>query len=430
MTKKTSIVLLCLVTVLVLFFGVFAFIPGGLEYGAAGEFYSAYDLVLRSTTFGDSVKATYQLKLDEGVEFKNVQNVLKQRLQKIYGYYSVEITEKDGTVVINLPKATPAKVTNKSESVNTVDSRILSSITSNGKLEILNSQYTGTNKPTYSEDLVVVSNDNMRSARTRGIAQSENTFYICQARLTKDGTALVKKAELAEGSSYWYAIDEEVIGPATYQNGQFQIYGSSKENSKLIASMVRYGTLGATLTSPEYEDVENSLGWIFSVVMAVVILAVFVFLAVRYKTLGIAGILSQLIAIVAFIYAIALIYISTFNIFAAIGVIVVYAFMTFFTVFTFERIRSRNAEKTFSAAVYHGFKSTDIISLIAHASLLVLGIILWVIPTAVTAPLGTVLVYGALLSFAATFGLNRLFAKCIVPFNEVSGKTGKAPVKK
>ena len=41
--------------------------------------------------------------------------------------------------------------------------------------------------------------------------------------------------------------------------------------------------------------------------MGVVVLATFVFFAVRYKTLGIAGILSQLIAVVLFMYSLALI---------------------------------------------------------------------------------------------------------------------------
>ena len=112
-----------------------------------------------------------------------------------------------------------------------------------------------------------------------------------------------------------------------------------------------------------------------------------------------------------------------FNLFAAIALVLAYAFMTFFTIFTFERIRTRATEKTFATAAYYGFHSTNIISLIAHSAMLVLGIILWVISTAVTAPMGTILVCGALLSFAATFGLNRLFIKLVEPFYETSGRT-------
>ena len=159
------------------------------------------------------------------------------------------------------------------------------------------------------------------------------------------------------------------------------------------------------------------MGWIFSVVMGVIVLASFIFFAVRYKTLGLAGVLSQLIAIVIFMYFAGLVFIPMFNIFAAIGVALAYLFMTFFTVFTFEKIRKYSESKTFNASMYKGFADTLKVNLIAHAAFLVSGIVLWVIPTAVTAPLGCVMVYGAVLSFAATFGLNRLFSLMVAHFN-------------
>lgn len=99
--------------------------------------------------------------------------------------------------------------------------------------------------------------------------------------------------------------------------------------------------------------------------------------------------------------------------------------MTFFTAFTFEKICTRIKEKSYSWARYTSFKDTNIISLIAHAVFLVLGIILWAIPTLVTAPLGNVFVYGAVLSFVMTFGLNRLFALMVSPFFDAEKGKGK-----
>ncbi len=417
MTKKTSIVLLCLITVVVLFFGIFAFIPDGLEFGEYNKFYSPYTLIQKSSMFGDYVEATYQLKLDEGTDFNYVKSVLKSRLEKVYGYYSVDITEKDGVVTINMPQTADTRKAN-------ADS-ILSSITQQGKLEILSTVYPNTGeKPSYDEKAVVLTREHLRGATTRNYSNNGYTYYICQAKLTGEGAELVKEAKLVDGTMYCYAVDETIVFAAAYQNGQFQIYGSNQDSSRFLASVIRTGSLNATLTRLDMVDVNNTLGWLFAVIMGVVVLATFVFFAVRYKTLGIAGILSQLIAVVLFMYSLALIYMSIFNLFAAIGVVLAYAFMTFFTIFTFERIRAKAAEKTFAAAAYQGFKSTNIISLIAHGAFLVLGIILWVIPTAVTAPIGTVLVFGAILSFAATFGLNRLFAQVVIePFYETSGKS-------
>ena len=419
MTKTTSIVLLCVFTVLVLFCGIFAFILDGQPAGI-NDYHSAYGLIQKDSMFGDYVQATYKVELEEDANVKDVIKVLKARLANVYGYYGVSITQDGDNLIIKLPNASYTKVTNGSGTAS-YNNSVLSNVAQQGKLEILNTVYDG-NSASYSEDSVVVSQDNLRSATTRNYVNGEYTYYICTAKLTSEGNDLVKKAKLSDGTMYWYAIDGQTVSAVAYQNGQFQFYGSSKDSSKLIKSIVNKGELGATLTQLEAEDVVNPTSWVFAVVMGVLVLASFVFYAVRYKTLGIAGILSQLIACVIFIYAIAYIHLAIFNIFAAIGVILAYACMTFFTVFTFERIRTRMTEKTFATAAYQGFRSTNIISLIAHGALLVLGIILWVIPTFVTNPLGTVLTYGAILSFVATFGLNRLFVKFVEPFNETSGK--------
>lgn len=422
MTKTTSIVLLCLITVIALFFGVFAFILDGQPASAVNDYNSAYGLIQKDGMFGDTVEATYSVKLDEGVESQEVIKTLKTRLENIYSYYSVDISEKDGIITIKLPKATYAKTQNNGDRPSSVDNRILSAITQQGDLEILSSAVSN-QLPTYSEDAVVLSQEHLRKATTRSYVNGENTYYVCQAKLTKEGEELVKKAKLSEGTTYCYAIDGTTTYIAVYQNNQFQIYGTSKENTKLLASIINHGSLQAKLTQLETIEVANQYGWIFAAAMGVVVLATFIFFAVRYKLLGLAGILSQLIVSVAFVYALAYIYMSMFNLFAAIGLVLAYAFMTFFTIFTFERIRAKSAEKTFATAAYLGFSSTNIVNLIAHGVLLVLGIIFWVIPTAVTAPMGTVLVFGAILSFAATFGLNRLFVKFVEPFYEVSGRT-------
>ena len=426
MTKKTSIVLLCLITVLALFFGIFAFILDG-QLAGTQNYHSAYGLIQKSGMFGDTLQASYKLKLDEDTDAKSedVIKVIKSRLQGAFAYYSVEITENDNVITINLPKATQAKASDdaKEENTATIDNRVLSSITQNGKVEILSAQVSGS-WPTYSEDSVVLTAEHLRGISTRSYVNGDNTYYICQAKLTKEGEQLVKKAKLTVGTTYCYAIDGSTTNHlAVYQNGQFQLYSASKDDSKALATFIKTGSLNATLTSIESPDVVNELSWVYPTVVGIIVLATFIFMAVRYKTLGIAGILSQLIALVAFVYALAYIYMSMFNLFAAIAFILAYGFMSFFTIFTFERIRARSTEKTFATSAYQGFHSTNIISLIAHAALLVLGIVLWVIPTAVTAPVGTIFVYGAILSFVATFGLNRLFVKFVEPFYETSGKT-------
>ena len=186
MTKRTSIVLMCILTVIVLFFGIFAFILDGQEIGI-NDYNNAYGLIQKSEMFGNKIQATYQVKLDEGAEISDVIRVLKARLQGIYGYYSVNITEENGVITINLPKATYAKAA-ENETTNSVDSRVLSNITQQGKFEILSTQYgsSSSGDPTYSESAVVLNQTHLRNATTRTYANNGSTAYICQASLTKE----------------------------------------------------------------------------------------------------------------------------------------------------------------------------------------------------------------------------------------------------
>ena len=112
-----------------------------------------------------------------------------------------------------------------------------------------------------------------------------------------------------------------------------------------------------------------------------------------------------------------LIHLEILNIFAIVGMLLGIALQTYFTVYAFENINAYEGS-TFASAKHKGFANSNKRNLIVHAIALVVGIILWVIPTAVTAPLGNVLVYLVVLSFVTTMGLNRLFATMVEPFIE------------
>ena len=210
-------------------------------------------------------------------------------------------------------------------------------------------------------------------------------------------------------------------------------------DGKRAANHLRYissGALNATLTQEgSTETIENKLGGlIYLVVFGAIVLASFIFFAVRYKSIGLIPIITQALAVFVFMFFGALVHLEIFNVAMGIGVILAYAFMTVFSALAFEKVRKLmvDGNKNYSVARYQALSfSRDnrkdlLISLIAHGALLVLGIILWVIPTLVTAPLGNAFVYGAVLSLIVTFGLNRLFALLIVPFFDVKSNRTKA----
>lgn len=413
MTKNTSIVLLSIVTVIVLFLGVFSFIPD-FEVGEYNVYHSPVGLIQRSNLFTSSVKATYQVELDEEVEnFNNASKVISARFRKAYGYYGVSVDYADGVATITVPQTNNDAKT----SANSILNRILA----NGNVEILSDTYGASSS--YSPSSVLLTQEHFKHARVQSYLNQSTTLYICKVKLTPDGKKLADST-LSTSTPYICAVDGEISTWVYYTGSELQItfasadVAASKESAKIMASYVNNGPLGATLTADGTEDIERDLGWIYLVVFALIAIASFVFLSVRYKTLGAASSLMQLLAIVVFVIFAGLVHLEMFNLASALGVICAYAFMTFFTVFTLECLRKHNEQKSYSWSRHTAFVETAIVNLIAHAALLVLGVILWVIPSIVTAPLGNVLVYGAVLSFIVTFGLNRVCAWAVAPFYE------------
>ena len=422
--KVLAIVLLSVLCLITLFLGIFSFIPD-FPFGQYNEYHSPVGLIQKSNLFTDSVEAKYQVELDEDVEnFDNALKVIKARFRQAYGYYGIKVNynEKDGVVTVEIPKTTNAA----KSSANTKLSRIFA----NGKVEILSASYSSS--ATYSKDNVVLTQEHFKRASVRSYINGEDTLYVCKVKLTKEGVSVAEE-ELENGTPYTCAVDESVETYVYYTGNELQIYYHShdarqgKENAKVMASYINKGALGATLTMDGgLVENANNTAWVYLLVLGLIVLASLAFFAVRYKLLGVVPMLWQTLAVVVFTIFAGLVHMEMFNLASAIGALLAYAFMTFFTVIVFEKIRSAMAEgKSYSWAKHTAFRDTMIVSLIAHGALLVLGIILWVIPSIVTAPLGCVLVYGAVLSFLVTFCLNRLFALIVSPFFEYTEKKGK-----
>lgn len=408
MTKTVSIVLLSIITVIALFLGVFSFI-GTFPVGEYENYYSPSTLIQKSNGLTGSIETTYIVELDEDadVDFNTVKNIIKTRLRSAFGYYGVSISydKENNVATITMPKTNNAAKAKANS--------ILTNVTANGNLEILNST-------TYSADSVVLTQEHFRRATVRSYVNGSNTWYLVEIKLTNEG---MKVADETIGSvtslSNYFAVDGETESYYDYNSGLVRLYAHSQQEAKLYASYVNHNVLHATLTEDETKELDNDFGWVYLVIMGVLFVGSVVYLAIRYKDLGLVAALAQLIAVVVFTIFAGLVYIEMFNVSAAIGVVLVYAFMTFFSVYSLEKISKYMSDgKTYTSSRYKGFLDSWKLNLIAHGGLLVLGIILWVIPTLVTAPLGNVFVYGAILSFVSTFLLNRLFTHMLSPFHE------------
>lgn len=399
MTKPASIAILCVICAIALVLGVFACLPGGLEFSDYKVYNSPASLIQGDSLFADSIVTTYKVKLDDEADINDVVSVLKSRLGDMYGrYFCSVVAEDDNKITITVPKT--------AYEGNTSETTILSNVTATGKVEVLT-------ESTYAEDSVILTSDHISRLSTQRYASSGTTYYIVTAKLTKEGKAIAKE-NLTEASSSWsayLAVDETVsYGIAYTSNETLQIYANSDADAQCIIGLINSGSLGAKLTVLDTNEVSSIGSLIFAIVVAAIVLGSWIFYVVRYGKLAVVPIASQLVAIVAFIWFAGIVYFNLLNIASAIGIVLGYVLMSYFSVRVFDSMKVYLQEKTVSAARYKAFTELNKLNCIVHAIVLVLGVVLWLIPTGVTAPLGNALVYCAVLSFIVTMGLNRLFA--------------------
>ncbi len=409
MTKKSSTVVLAIVITVILAVGVFLFIP--FEYGSYGEKYSIASLMQKSNLFTDSVSTIYGVELDEDVTNAQIRSKINSRLNSIYSYYGCKLSDlstSDNSLKITIPEV--AK-----NSGLTTDS-ILEVVTARGKIEVVNDT-----SGSYDEANVILTVEHFKNAKTRTLVSGGSEYYVAVVDLTSEG----KTAASVISNYVTFAIDGTVVGsvqPASENTLYF--FTNSKLDARRVASYINTGDLGADLTLSDSTTKENIGGLVLAIALAVIVLACWIFLIVRCKALGLAGIIAQLFTIVIATVFAGLVHLEILNLFAVIGLLLGLALQTYFTVYTFDKISSYS-DKTYAAACHKGFVDSNKRNLIVHAIVLAVGIILWLIPTVVTAPLGNVLVYLAVLSFVATMGLNRLFAKVVAPLVKTNVASNK-----
>ena len=403
MTKTTATVMLIIFIAVLAFVGVFTFIPE-FEYGAYGEFYSPATLIQKGAWFSDSVTTTYTVDFDEEVTSAQVKKILSQRLGSIYGLYGAKISVSENTLSVTIPELAKG-------SGFTAD-QIMETVAVDGVLEIMS-------ETTYSKENVIIAAHHFENATTRKLVSGEYEYFVTIVNLNSDGVKAAKALEYSNGT---YAIDGTVTMTGAVQrvnDSTLYLYSYSMTDARELAALVNGGNLGAELKLTDSQT-QQSLGGLFLAIgLAVVVVALCVFYVVRYKTLGWAAVLSQLYTLVIATIVAGLIHFEILNVFAIVGLLVGMALQAYFTIYAFDNINGYEGS-TFASAKYKGFANSNKRNLIVHGIALVVGIILWVIPTAVTAPLGNALVYLAILSFVGTMGLNRLFASFVEPFIEGS----------
>ncbi len=414
-TKKAKIVVavvMCLISVIALFFGVVSCLPDGIEYGTYGEYHAPVNLIQKSGAFGDSIVATYDVKLDKDAKMDDVVTAVRTRLANMYGYYFCDVKDVSADGINRISVTVPK--TAKSDGIR--ETQILSSLTQKGKVEILT-------ESTYAADKAILTSEHVKRMSSRSFVDGGFSYYVIKMVLTKEGQKIAEK-ELTVSSSFdsaYLFIDgaSDPSGRIAYDsNGNLQVFaGNNAQLTQQIMGLVKSGALSATLTQDVVTDKPSYGALIFGIVMCVLIVGTWIFYAVRYKTMGLAVIIAQLVAVVVCMLFMGLVYFNYLNTASAIGLALGFILMSVFSCLVLEKLRKYQLdEKTFASARFRAFHENNMWNGIVHAIVLVVGIILWVIPTGVTAPLGNALVYTAVLSCGVTMGLNRWFTSLMGVF--------------
>lgn len=417
MTKTASIVIMSIICVIALFFGVVSFLPDGLEFGDSSVYHAPINLVQKSSAFGEGTVTSYEVKLDEDAKLDDVVSKVRSRLADMYGFYYCDVVAtEDGNIInVTIPKVANEKRfiddyglnKNSPNKTEMIREYILNSVTQRGKIEISTSQ-------TYSADSVILTTEHISSASSQNIVNSGNAYHIVNVGLNDEGKKIASENLAASGSSWsaYLFVDETVTAGIAYnsENNELQIYMSGDAQSKQLIGQINSGALVAELTESNTDSVSSVGGLVFGILIAALVVGSWIFYAIRYKTISLAVVLSQLVAIVVFVLFIGGVFFNYLNTAAAVGMVLGYCLMSCFTCLVLEKIRKYMLDnKTFASARYRAFAENNKWNLIVHGIVLVVAIVMWLIPTGVTAPFGNALLYATVLSFAATMGLNRLF---------------------
>ena len=212
-------------------------------------------------------------------------------------------------------------------------------------------------------------------------------------------------------------------------NGVAVISGSWDYNTANDYAMrFRLSTLGVTLDDGEVVSVSPTFGD-GAVLAAIIAVAVcvgvaFIVLAVMYRGLGLAAIISVAVDALVLIWFCAVLPWVQLTIAGIAGLILSVFFAADANIVILERIRGeyRNSLKPIPSAVKAGFKRSLGAVIDSCVAVLVFAIMLWAIGSAASVGLAVTLLVGIILAAVSSLLLTRVIINCFLPVNSTSEK--------
>ncbi len=404
MSKRKSIVILTLLlvfflllTIAVLVYGVVSVVKRNNKTDLKDESdLTGYYVVLEPE---DSKGASGSEILEKA------QEVIRTRLDD-KGYTEAIISIQDGNKIrIDLPRID--------------DGSVLEIIGQTGELQFRDSEGT-----------VWLNGEDHIAGATVGMDQSTGEYVVRldftpagQKKFTEATTKIYN--DLSDKKLYIY-LGDTVISSPTVQGvlsqsfAQITGYGDNYEEADNIATIIDSGKLPIKYTVTESRSISSKLGENAvdnSMIMgAIGLLIICLLLLVRYKGMGIAGVVSMIIYVLLYVLFLAIIPGVQLTLPGIAGILLSIGMAVDANIVIFERIREEYAmNKTVEASIKQGFRHAVVTVLDSNITTILAAIVLWLICPGTIKGFAITLLIGIVLSLFASILVTRWILHLLMP---------------
>ncbi len=410
MSKRKSIVVIILMTIVIAVLGVMCF----ASFPIGNTVYN-YNSILSNIGQGIDLSGGYYVVLtpedskghrDQDV-LDNAMEILRARLDD-KGYTEAVISLQDGDKIrVEIPQVEDG-------------GEVLEIIGQTGQLTFRD----------YADNEWLNGEDHVESAY---VAQNtQDGGYMVVLNFTERGAAKFAEATNAikdyeDTKLYIWLGDSNVSAPTVSEqivSTSAQITGyETYEDALSIASVIDSGKLPIEYTVSEARSISSKLGESAinnSAIMAAIGLAIiFIIMLVRYRGMGLAACISLICYVLLYIVFLAIIPSIQLTLPGIAGILLAIGMAVDASVVIFERIREEyKLGKTAEAAVAHGFKRATVTVLDSNITTIIAAVILWIVCPGTIKGFAITLLIGIVLTLFTAILLSKWILKLFNPLVE------------
>ena len=408
MSKRKSIVILTLLTIVVAILGVMCFASFEIP-GTTKDFNSILDTVGKGIDLSGGYYVVLEPEDSNGATggdvLKRAQDVIRTRLDD-KGYTEAVISVQDGNKIrVEIPQVDD-------------DGSVLEIIGQTGELTFRD----GDGK------IWLNGEDHIKSA----YVGMDNGDYVVVLNFTAKGQARFTEAtsyiynKLDDKKLYIYLGDTKIQEPTVQgelNQASAQITGySSYEDAQNIATVIDSGKLPIKYKVTESRSISSKLGdnaVSMSAIMGTVGLALIcILLLVRYRGMGFAAVYSMIIYVLLYVVFLAIIPSVQLTLPGIAGILLSIGMAVDANIVIFERIREEYAlNKTIEASIKQGFRHASVTVLDSNITTILAAIVLWIMCPGTIKGFAITLLIGIVLSVFASILVTRWILRLVLPLS-------------